>query len=586
MTSPSLFDITDQAFEQDYWSDLDEVRTSCARLLERDEPALRRQIERAWNVRNTKLLVAAGEVLREHERLDAASALTSAIAHLAHDRPKDALRFLSHNALKGADSPKLAYQRARAMAALGDLERAFAFLDQVGSSLHEVHAKALRALLVRAGELKARHEAAPSWETVRDLTDCLLEFDARRPAGKLIDQSLGLAPDCRKPGFNHMRAVLERGLWLGVNVANALDTIRRARKRTRHPDLDALARAYSAIGPAPPADTSAEFKARSGLGHYVQGVLDHAAGDYAAAARAFAGLSDEHRRNPEYRRRLARSIGAGVLASAPGEARRVARPGLQRPLMINALPFSDELDLLRIRLHEMADWVDHFVICEAVSTFAGEPKPLHFQENAEAFSAFRDKIIHVKVEFPEHLTTHWARDFHQRDMAWRAIREICSDQDYVLITDADEIVDRRALDGFDADFACLRMPLSRYFLNYRAARSEPPPAAAIWRARYLSRHGLSYARFFLSRGHGDWPRIRNAGWHYSSLGKAERIASKYRNYAHQERENELHSDEAVARLLRELKDGRFEPGWTRTEISRSAPAYVRENLEAFAQFIL
>ena len=142
--------------------------------------------------------------------------------------------------------------------------------------------------------------------------------------------------------------------------------------------------------------------------------------------------------------------------------------------------------MLDLRLAEMADWVDYFVIVEATHTFTGEPKPLHFRDNAHRFSAYGEKLLHVVVDrFPSYVQTPWARDFHQRDMAITALSGVAAPEDFVLLTDADEIVDRRAVERFDGEFACLRMNMYRFFLNYRPtlALRRQPRTAAIWRAR-------------------------------------------------------------------------------------------------------
>lgn len=60
--------------------------------------------------------------------------------------------------------------------------------------------------------------------------------------------------------------------------------------------------------------------------------------------------------------------------------------------------FFNELDLLELRLNELASVVDYFVIAEATHTFTGKPKPLHFKENAARFEAFLPRIIHIIVE--------------------------------------------------------------------------------------------------------------------------------------------------------------------------------------------
>ena len=43
--------------------------------------------------------------------------------------------------------------------------------------------------------------------------------------------------------------------------------------------------------------------------------------------------------------------------------------------------FFNELDLLEVRMHELNNSVDFFVLQESTKTHSGKPKSLYFQEN-------------------------------------------------------------------------------------------------------------------------------------------------------------------------------------------------------------
>ena len=64
----------------------------------------------------------------------------------------------------------------------------------------------------------------------------------------------------------------------------------------------------------------------------------------------------------------------------------------------DAFIFSNELDLLDLRLNTLNDYVDKFVIIESNITFSGKPKSLYFLENKDYFNKFKNKIIHVIVD--------------------------------------------------------------------------------------------------------------------------------------------------------------------------------------------
>jgi len=63
----------------------------------------------------------------------------------------------------------------------------------------------------------------------------------------------------------------------------------------------------------------------------------------------------------------------------------------------DAFLFFNELDLLEIRLNILNEYVDYFVIVEAVETFSGLPKKLFYEENKARFEKFKHKIIHYVV---------------------------------------------------------------------------------------------------------------------------------------------------------------------------------------------
>ncbi len=147
-------------------------------------------------------------------------------------------------------------------------------------------------------------------------------------------------------------------------------------------------------------------------------------------------------------RTLARCVGRKVVDivkprfDAPSGRRRI----------VNLLPFYNEFTMLRMRLAEMADWVDEFVIVEATKTFTGLDKPLNFLDRKAEFAAFEDKISHVAVDhIPPYIDTAWSRGLLPAGHGGsRGSPAVTGADDLVLLTDADEIIDRRAIEAFRA----------------------------------------------------------------------------------------------------------------------------------------
>jgi beta-1,4-mannosyl-glycoprotein beta-1,4-N-acetylglucosaminyltransferase len=66
-------------------------------------------------------------------------------------------------------------------------------------------------------------------------------------------------------------------------------------------------------------------------------------------------------------------------------------------MLYDCFPFFDEFELLQVRLHELADLVDQFVLVESTKTHSGEPKPLYYAESRRRFGNLADRIVHVVV---------------------------------------------------------------------------------------------------------------------------------------------------------------------------------------------
>ena len=274
---------------------------------------------------------------------------------------------------------------------------------------------------------------------------------------------------------------------------------------------------------------------------------------------------------------LADAVGREVIE----QVRPTFGPSARRKI-VDVFPFFDEFALLQLKLEEMADWVDHFVILEATQTFTGKPKPLRFQERRQDFARFADKIVHVPVEFPAHVDTPWAREFHQRDAALPALTQLCGEDDLVLVTDVDEILRREAIEGFNKQFAIFEMPTYAYYFNLLLAEEERFVRGAIWRAKYLQQIGLSTARLELL-ARTTKHRVADAGWHFSSIREAADLPAKFQSYSHTQFAH--HTADHFEALLARIRAGE-EPGLVRRELDDSFPRALLDARERLGAFLL
>jgi beta-1,4-mannosyl-glycoprotein beta-1,4-N-acetylglucosaminyltransferase len=196
--------------------------------------------------------------------------------------------------------------------------------------------------------------------------------------------------------------------------------------------------------------------------------------------------------------------------------------------------FFREFDILGIRLHELAEVVDRFVLVEATSTFSGRPKPLYFAENRERVGQFADRIVHVAVDDLEALPGPWEREHHQRNSILRGLVE-CGPDDVVLISDVDEIppaekvAQHAGYEGVTVFFPRLYY----YFLNCQA--NVTYGGTCMLPNRLLTQHSLAPQQVRLGHiGELPYQAERDCGWHFSYCGSAKSIREKIAAYSHQE----------------------------------------------------
>jgi beta-1,4-mannosyl-glycoprotein beta-1,4-N-acetylglucosaminyltransferase len=187
--------------------------------------------------------------------------------------------------------------------------------------------------------------------------------------------------------------------------------------------------------------------------------------------------------------------------------------------------FNNELDLLELRLMELGDLVDHFIVVERAVNFMRQPKPLHFQENKKRFAEWLPKIRHVVVADGP-VGEHPAIEHHQRRQIALGFAD-ADPGDVLIIGDVDEIPTRAVV---------------------AHARELPPehPITFVQRLYYYSVNWLMGAEWpgtvicpraslgldpdceKLRQHRFHFPKLCEAGSHFSWLGPVEQIQEKLR----------------------------------------------------------
>src|SRR5260221_14787175 len=107
-------------------------------------------------------------------------------------------------------------------------------------------------------------------------------------------------------------------------------------------------------------------------------------------------------------------------------------------MIYDVFNFFNELELLEIRLNELDDFADRFVLVESTSTFQNNPKELIYEKNKEQFKKWHDRINHVVIEDSPNTDDSWAVETFQFNAASRGMPDLKPD-DIIMWCCADEI---------------------------------------------------------------------------------------------------------------------------------------------------
>lgn len=278
-------------------------------------------------------------------------------------------------------------------------------------------------------------------------------------------------------------------------------------------------------------------------------------------------------------------------------------------MIYDCIPFFNELDILKLRMHIMSPYVDKFVIEEAAVTFSGEPKPMVFAENRELFNEFEDKILYVAVEdSPADIKTTHERDKFQKNQLIRAL-DNCRPEDIIIFSDVDEIPNPDALkeiiENFDpSKIYHLAQRMFYCFLNMEEISgnllSITGEFSGVSKKQWLGTKVCSFGALpkegivslrEVSPENPASVRVADGGWHFGYMGGngetnvARRISDKVQAAAHQEYNESRYLKEAVDRLLCGEDIFGRNAKFIRVEIDETYPDYLRAHKEEYSYLV-
>lgn len=206
----------------------------------------------------------------------------------------------------------------------------------------------------------------------------------------------------------------------------------------------------------------------------------------------------------------------------------------------DCFPFFNELDVLEIRLQELWDVVDVFVLAESNMSHSGKPKEYIFENNKERFAKYMSKIRRVQVDDMPDTQDSWVRERYQRWSLVKGLTDVNAD-DIIIVSDLDEIPRADAVamvkeDENDWDRYIFTIPMFQYKINYMKIYDiVKQPNIMVCRARAFTNPQQEREFTF------PWvPKpdnlvfIDHAGWHFTYFGDNTHAITKIQNFAHTE----------------------------------------------------
>lgn len=266
---------------------------------------------------------------------------------------------------------------------------------------------------------------------------------------------------------------------------------------------------------------------------------------------------------------------------------------------------SGELDWLEIRLHELQDQVDYFVIVESATTFTGIPKPLYLKEHWDMLQPFHKKIIyHVLEKSPTFNSTRtWDHEDLQRNAMFDQVfpklqgEEKPSMGDVIIVSDVDEIPRPEALTIMrNCDYS-RRLTLRSRFYYYSFQWLHRGEEWAHPQATYYEgedtirpanlRNGEGGSNALLRKL--EKADLHNAAWHCSScFATVEEMLTKMSSFSH----TTLNRPEfrETSGLVRRVRNGldlfdRPTEFYDRVEKNEDIPRYLKTNQEKFTYML-
>lgn len=224
--------------------------------------------------------------------------------------------------------------------------------------------------------------------------------------------------------------------------------------------------------------------------------------------------------------------------------------------------YNGEDKMLNLRLHELDEYVDKFMIVEGAYNHKGDKKDLRFK--IDNFSKFKDKIIYKVFDNKPHSDAWVNENSHRRYLKECFRGQTIMTNDIIIVSDLDEIPDIEFLqqvkiEGIKEPRTCFH---NYYYYNINCRNKGKWPGSIFIKVstfKSVYNFDFQYIRsirhtFPLIGKHFDYT---SGGWHFSYFGDVNYIIEKIKGFAHQEFNSEKYTNPDNIKFLIENKKDLF-----------------------------
>jgi len=209
--------------------------------------------------------------------------------------------------------------------------------------------------------------------------------------------------------------------------------------------------------------------------------------------------------------------------------------------IVDCFMFFNEKDIAYLRIKDLYDSVDYFVINELSTTHKGIRRKSIFWED-KRLNQFKDKIkyefitvdnrydllFNIHFKDSSHFVGSWA-EHEQRLRLMDQINKLnLSDEDIILFSDCDEVPNKNIFNQLkDYETVALNQMFFVHYINLYTNKNVTGTISVKYKKINEINAGTYNLGLQILRRYKDYiPRLENGGWHYSYMGGPKTVSEK------------------------------------------------------------